>query len=831
MLMWVFQLAVLLFLIVGSASSFAASSYDKEVLFNQIFGGKAALSAPQEITTPFSIDGRYRGNIVITKVESERGFCFQSAPFIAILRDVVKDDYIESLGVSEEDDEVCSADLKEHGVVCSFDKQKIVVTVETPVDKRRLQEHLLKSLYPPHKEIVFTLPAEVSSYLNIFGSGEYFHNSQQSIDTGFAPWRLSLLSTTRAKEFVFEAKASYSEERNPMWQVQGVRVMYDDIDKMTRYTVGDLFFPTVGFQGGRSIVGVGVAREFSLNPFFITEPVSQEEFLLKKPVDVEVWVNQNMVKSMKLPAGPHRFKDFPLQTGSNDVHLLFKDEFGREKSLDIPFIHDPNLLSPAVTQYSFVIGAPVDEDSEELLEYHWSNPMASGFYRTGITSRFSLAQYIQIDQQQLLSGTKGEYATPCGLINADVAVSAIYRDYAGWACQASFDNYIKPAIGEKRFAPWSWGASGSYTHRHFAQVGLLEPNNDNSYRLYAYAAKALPVRINLRFSASYDFARRGSLDRFNLSSSFGKRDKKGAGLNLNLTYRRNSDGQREGIATVILSWSPISSNYFITVNGKTRTSNGSFVWRYVSPNPQTKWSSSVEGNFATRQEFYRGNFSVENQYGKLSLSQLFGQNWTAEGERMSSTKFFVNTAIAYADGFFAISPTVRDSFAIIAPDKTTKGYQVSVNPVHGVATQKATANFPSTVNKLRPFFLNKVYVEIPDLPVGYNLEQTLFYLSPKNKSGFLIQPKKEVEVILTIVLVDAAGKPLPLQGGKITGQEQLEGVEYILFSNKDGRVIIRGLKPGKWHLRLFKDPALTADLTIPPGLFGIHDYGSIYVGE
>ena len=58
-------------------------------------------------------------------------------------------------------------------------------------------------------------------------------------------------------------------------------------DKVTTIPVAS----TAGFQSYQSLLGLTVARNFSLQPYRITQPLGQTSFFLKAPSKVEVLVN------------------------------------------------------------------------------------------------------------------------------------------------------------------------------------------------------------------------------------------------------------------------------------------------------------------------------------------------------------------------------------------------------------------------------------------------------------------------------------------------------------------------------------------------------------
>ena len=77
-------------------------------------------------------------------------------------------------------------------------------------------------------------------------------------------------------DWVFETDALYTEDGSPEWQRGNTRFVRDDAERMWRYSAGDLSYPVAGFQRFQSMGGVAVTKDFTLQPYRITEPTGDK---------------------------------------------------------------------------------------------------------------------------------------------------------------------------------------------------------------------------------------------------------------------------------------------------------------------------------------------------------------------------------------------------------------------------------------------------------------------------------------------------------------------------------------------------------------------------
>ena len=129
--------------------------------------------------------------------------------------------------------------------------------------------------------------------------------------------------------------------------------------------------------------------------------------------------------------------------------------------------------------------------------------------------------------------------------------------------------------------------------------------------------------------------------------------------------------------------------------------------------------------------------------------------------------------------------------------------------------------------ELASYYQHHVIIEAPDLPLGYDLGRDVYDLLPGYRSGTVIAVGTGAVVLGDGILVDAAGKELPLELGTIVslGEPSLAPIEF--FTGRTGRFRVEGLSPGRFRLILVNDPDKAIEFSVPPGSVGRVDLGRL----
>jgi len=151
--------------------------------------------------------------------------------------------------------------------------------------------------------------------------------------------------------------------------------------------------------------------------------------------------------------------------------------------------------------------------------------------------------------------------------------------------------------------------------------------------------------------------------------------------------------------------------------------------------------------------------------------------------------------LAYADGVFALSRNIGDSFAILAPDKTVGIQKVSFSSDSGIKV--VTKGLPRVL-PLTSYRSIGVSMDLPESDADVVATVQRSKLSPGYRTGILFRAGIAIRYNVNGRLVTAEGKTINLVLGEITG---LDGTTYeSTFTDGEGSFYIYGLTPGEYKI-------------------------------
>src|SRR5271165_1407167 len=169
-------------------------------------------------------------------------------------------------------------------------------------------------------------------------------------------------------------------------------------DALETLNVGDTISDGGSWGYAVRYAGVRWSRNFSLRPDLLTTPLLTTGGTATVPSTVDVFVNNQLVTSNQLPAGPFVIDRLPTVSGTGDVSVVVRDALGREQVLTQTFYSSTTLLAPGLTQFSVNLGTVRDNYALDSNQY--GGTLGEYTYRRGITNDFTLeghAEYLTGD--------------------------------------------------------------------------------------------------------------------------------------------------------------------------------------------------------------------------------------------------------------------------------------------------------------------------------------------------------------------------------------------------------------------------------------------------
>lgn len=721
-----------------------------------------------------------------------------------------------------------SAILRQTGLEVFFDNQRLELRIQVPAAQRKPNQLSIRK--DQRKLTTNQIPtSQFSGYLNLRGTQTIDWRGNQTKPAGREPLKLALEGAINLRGWVLESDAQLTE--GDRWQQGNIRLLHDDTERALRYVIGDIAPPTTGYQSSTAMLGVAVARNFSLQPDRVTRPINQFQFFLERKSRVEVLSNGKSLQVLFLEAGTQDLRDLPLAAGISDVQLVITDDLGQVKRLDFTTATASQLLAPGLQQFAYSLGVPAAA-SKGRFSYDWQQPTLTLAYRWGASRFLTTGSYLQANARSQLFGWEGYFATPVGIWNWDTAVSHHRDRGTDLAAKLRYD-FIK--LGENNPSRRAFGFTAEYRGANFTRLAAASGNNatenatDNTtwLDLNAYYKQKLFGTVNANLEGRYQF-QRNQPNAYQLSLGLTTNLSQQVGINARFSYKQESNGQTDQRFSVNLNWqqsigqqSLQSSSSFSSQSATSHRLN----WSYNSPNPIHGLKSSLSLNvnepgidFSSRLQFPSYRFNAELTHKGF----LFAHDRTPKRQE---TQLTFGSAIVFADGHWAISRPVNNSFAIVVPNQRLKDQMIGINSDgkggYAAVAKGSAAVFPN----LAAYRLSSIQFNAPDLPIGLDLGKSSAEIFPTYKSGAVIKLGNDATVFLRGRLQDQQGNPMGFATGQVISRSDKTWQSVTLFTNQTGRFALLGFKPGKYEIQLNQPQRVRIPFEIPADANGVHQIG------
>ncbi len=796
-----------------------------------------AWSAPEPLSRadlPIVIDSEDGGVVTVEMNQEGTEFRVQTADIFASILPLATPELQMQIWNSSQDGFISGARLQELGLTAKINLSTLVLEVSIPPQLRKPGR---VSLAGSVAGDINAQSASVSAVVNAFGSRSVWHEnpSARSIDNGA---RGDFNAAVNVLDFVLEGQSSYTEYDLSPWRRGDIRLVHDIAPKMLRLTAGDLLYPATGYATYMPLGGLSVARELTMDPDLLLYPTTRYEVHLKNPSRVDIAVNGTIVRTLRLPAGRFDIRDIPLGARVNRVELFITDPFGRTEKISFPFIASSELLRPGLHQFSYNLGYP----SVPLFgryEYSENRLTTSLQHRFGLTDKYTVGGFIQGNRTQSVGGIEVLTVNKAGLFQLETALSQSIGLPLASAQRLAYRSFEQADV-TRVFS--NWGLQLEHRASRFTQMNDHAAGSRFAYNADAYMTFRFRARHSVTIGGYKDWAHRGFEDSngsyANLTSNLSPEVQ----ATVDLSATDDPMVRHERRALVGLRWRenlrPVTSG--ISHDSRDSGTRGEAVYN----GQKARVDMSVADNRTTA----GANASITSLMPRAQLGYNFSayESKVATINRVtrSTSLVQVGTALAFADGTFALSRPVADSFAIVGNhgEKWQNGTRFDSND-NGFANE-VNAWGPAVVPDLNSYRRRQIDIDTSPLETGLGLKQTEFRLRPSYRSGYHLGLAVNSIVIARLRLLLPDGTAAALESGEVrfvsaeslatTPQSQpvgpiaadsLEVQEF--FSNRDGQVEVAGLNPGTYEIIFYSNRFVPIRIEIPPKTTGIFELGTI----
>lgn len=555
----------------------------------------------------------------------------------------------------------------------------------------------------------------------------------------------------------------------------------DRPDGLTSVRLGDGI--TRGGPGGAPLRfgGIQFARNFSVQPGFVTIPLPTVSGSAALPSVAEVYVNSVLQGSRELEPGPFEFRQTPVQTGGGTIQLVANDVLGRQIVSTQQYYTSAEMLRKGLHDFSYEVGFLREDFGARSNRY--GKFIASAVHRYGFSNKLTGEASLQLAKSHQTAGAALTATVfDLALVSAGTRVSQSNRGQGGAA-----------TLGvERRSRLFSFGARAEWRTEHYRLIG--EPENRRS-RLTAFAFADYSFR---RGAVGFNYYHRGAWtgEEEELIGGFANLAVRGA--TVHLSARRAISGPSNTIfgATLALPVGPRRS-----VAGSLDVERGRRLTRF---SVQQNSPAATGARYRAAFEDGDGN-AFHAEYVWQGPQATWGVA-VAKAKRSEGVRLSLSGALGLIGDRPFASNRLNSSFAEVKVDGHSGVRVYADNQLVGVTGAGGRLIVPN----LRAYEANALRIDDADLPLDAQLASFSTVVRPYARSGVTVRftPKTSRGVLMRVRLSD--GGLLPA-GAKVTVVGR-RGSHVVVAG---GELYIEGIT-GTERLRAqWKGRSCVIDITVP----------------
>ncbi|MCX7199011.1 MAG: fimbria/pilus outer membrane usher protein [Proteobacteria bacterium] len=564
---------------------------------------------------------------------------------------------------------------------------------------------------------------------------------------------------------------------------------YDWINSATTLEAGDVTAQPGAFGLPLRFGGVSIYSNYGLRPGFVTQPMPRFSGEAVTPSTVDVFINDQLRRSLGVPAGPFTLNELPVVTGAGQARLVIRDALGREQRVDAAFYSTGRLLRQGLSQYAMSAGtlrkAFVTGDPE------YGNSYLSALWRQGLSDTLTLEARAEMEAGVTrVAGAAATFALPAG----EAEISGAVSETAGrmhWLGGAGY-RYVSP----QRSATLRWDQSD----QGFRLAGVLDPALATQRQVTVTAGQQLRTGLSLNSGWIDQRAGNGQAQRSaNLSLIWNLP----RGTAVLLTAARTSFAERTSDSLRLTLSLPLDRNQFASVSSE----GGSLRQNSISlqrPLPLSEGFgyrlSGNEGSTGTRAEA-----SVFAQ----SRALLVSAEHSATQGQPGVSRFGARGSLGTVGGTVFAARSINDSFALVrVPDVADVPVRFNSQPAG--RTDSAGRLVLPRVSALVP---HRIEVDVDALPADVSVldERASFVVAPRSAVIATLAVKRVSSALVRVLDPDGT---VPPPGTAVRSANEVEASRV----GPRGEIFVRA-RPGALRLQVERDGATcSVEFELPPSL-------------
>lgn len=547
---------------------------------------------------------------------------------------------------------------------------------------------------------------------------------------------------------------------------------YSTPESMRTYVIGDFIGTPLTWTRALRLGGARVGRNFGLRPDLVTFALPTLGGSAVVPTTVDLYVNGMRRFSAEARPGPFVIAEAPPLTGAGNVAIVYQDALGRQVVATQPLYVDTRLLETGFMDYDVEFGYPRHDYGTASFEYG-EDPAAIGSLRYGINDAFTLEAHTELAEMLQVIGA-GVLWKPGDFGVLSAALAASDADENGWLTSAGYQ-YIS--------SRWSVDVYDRRTHGNYGDLGTLEdvpvPRRLTraSMNVWITASQALTANYAEQITSTSEVSRVGSLG---YRGTF-RDGRLGVYLNVFRDFEiEDSDGFYLAFS---LGFGTDSSAYSSASRyGEERTATFGAARPVDYDRGGFGWNLQAEGG---NDDYRRGSLQVDYRANFADMGIRYEESSTGEEEADNVSVFGAGSLVMMRGGIFA-ARSIYDGFALVSSRGLPGIPVLRENRELGVTNRRGYLLVPD----LPSWRSSKIGIDLTNAPVDVASGISEVRTNPRAASGVIVEFPIERMNGATMVLVDAAFRPLPA-GTRVT----LAGSGASSLVGYDGQVFFPALGP------------------------------------
>ncbi|BDG07548.1 fimbria/pilus outer membrane usher protein [Anaeromyxobacter paludicola] len=559
--------------------------------------------------------------------------------------------------------------------------------------------------------------------------------------------------------------------RNPTagW-VRGLSALTLDAPAaLRRVTAGEAVASTGPLGGSAVLAGLGISREFSLDPYFVRGPLPRTTGLATTPSTVDVYVNGALVKQVPVAPGTFELANLPVTTGNGNIRTVVRDAFGRATELDARYYYSSGLLAKGLDDYAYQAGLLRQNFGRESFDY--GGLAFAARHRWGLTEHLTAGYRLEGTTDRVSGGVTATAALWLGELEASAGASGSDR-HGGGAGALSW-SYRGRQLGV-----------GGYVRAQTERYATLAATAlDDRPLLQAGSFVGVPLgdkaTLNLEYSASH-YRDAGNLDAVLLRTDFrlGAR----ASLLVGGGWSRSPSSGAAFSASAMLSWS-FGAGTLGDLSADSANGGAASVGLQRSLPLGEGYGYQLRAGQGDSSGLASGDLQYQGRYGRYEVT------YDRRGGGSLASATVAGGLVAIGDRVLPTRP-VQDGYALVQ----VPGVEGVRAFLEGQEVGRTDARGDLLIPNLQAYYGNHVSIRATDVPMTFDVPRSELLIATPVRGGALARfPVEPIQMVGGEVRLEGRPEERPAYG-ELTIREG----ERVWSSpiEKSGRFSFERLPPG-----------------------------------